>query len=105
MEELYDDAQRVHPDFKARVEALSRRAGALGADVPPLKGRVRAEMKARFKYTDEGGVAWYRLTDLVRATIRFADIATMYAGAEAVLDDFGDGVVEFNDRYQVSGVF
>ena len=69
--------------------------------VPPLKGEVRARMKAIFKYRDVSseGVAWYRLTDLVRATLEFGDLASLYAGLQAVVDHFGEGVQELNDRY------
>ena len=75
------------------------KAGAK-ALVPPLKGEARARMKAIFKYRDVAseGVAWYRLTDLVRATLEFDDLASLYAGLQAVVDHFGEGVQELNDR-------
>ena len=46
------------------------------------------------------GVAWYRLTDLVRATIEYADLDGLYGGLQTVVDEFGPHVKEFNDRYQ-----
>ena len=58
-------------------------------------------MKALFKYADATGVAWYRLTDLVRASIVFDDIGAMYEGLLAVVDAVGSANVrEFNDRYE-----
>ena len=45
------------------------------------------------------GVAWYRLTDLVRATIQYADIDALYEGLRLVVAELD--VQEFNDRYQV----
>ena len=47
------------------------------------------------------GVAWYRLTDLVRATIEYPELDTMYTGLRSVDEHFGKDVREFNDRYQV----
>ena len=56
-------------------------------------------MKAEFKYTSDGGVAWYRLTDVVRSTIVYETISDMYKGALTVLTRFRGRVREFNDRY------
>ena len=56
-------------------------------------------MKAEFKYKVDGGVAWYRLTDVVRATIVYETISDMYRGALAALTQFRGRVREFNDRY------
>ena len=56
-------------------------------------------MKAEFKYTSDGGVAWYRLTDVVRSTIVYETISDMYRGALAALTLFRGCVREFNDRY------
>ena len=60
-------------------------------------------MKAHFKYCDAtgDGVAWYRLTDLVRATIEYPELDTMYGGLRSLVRHFGKDVREFNDRYQV----
>ena len=44
-------------------------------------------------------IAWYRLTDLVRATIEYPDLDAMYAGLRAVVDEFGADARELNDRY------
>jgi len=59
-------------------------------------------MKAMFKYRDADGdaIAYYRLTDLVRATFEYDTVSAMYSGLEAVVDLFGEDVVELNDRYQ-----
>lgn len=101
LEELYARANVVHAYFDTAVRALAEKTKSK-AIVPPIKGEVRARMKALFKYCDTAndGVAWYRLTDLVRATLEFADIGGLYAGLNAVLATFGDGVKELNDRYQ-----
>ena len=56
-------------------------------------------MKAEFKYTSDGGVAWYRLTDVVRSTIVYETISDMYGGALAALSRFRGRVREYNDRY------
>lgn len=63
---------------------------------------LRARMKAAFKYRDANGagIAYYRLTDLVRATLEFPTLEGLYAGLAAVVAAFGDGVREMNDRYR-----
>ena len=70
--------------------------------MPPVKGEVRARMKALFKYRDaEGdGIAWYRLTDLVRGTLQYADLDGLYRGLEHVVSTLDGSVRELNDRYQ-----
>merc|ERR1712060_99162 len=73
------------------------------AVLAPLKGKQRARGKSEFKYKcmRTGRVAWYRLTDLVRATLTYNTISQMYTGLEEVVKQFGkDNVLEFNDRYQ-----
>eukprot|EP00937_MAST-01D_sp_MAST-1D-sp2_P002894 g2894.t1 len=106
LDELYAEARRVHADYTALVQRLADSTTPRGtAIVPPIKGQKRARMKALFKYADpsgggEGGVAWYRLTDLVRATIKYPDIPSMYAGLQVVFEHFGANIKEFNDRFQ-----
>ena len=59
-------------------------------------------MKALFKYSDkeDGGIAWYRLTDIIRATIMFDDMEQMYRGLEEVVKILTpSNIREFNDRY------
>ena len=75
------------------------------ASIPALKGPLRARMKAQFKYSDQsGGIAWYRLSDIVRATIGYRDIDAMYQGLVEVKERFQpQNVLEFNDRFQVNG--
>ena len=58
---------------------------------------MRASAAKRRDVASEG-VAWYRLTDLVRATLEFDDLTSLYAGLQAVVDHFGEGVQELNDR-------
>lgn len=105
LDELYDQANVVHEKFDDAVRALATATGGC-AVVPPVKGEVRARMKALFKYADEGAsgdrdVAWYRLTDLVRATIEYPDLKALYGGLERVVAHFGtDAIKELNDRYQ-----
>ena len=100
LDSLYVKSQPVYQLFRQRVEALASKTGGK-AHVPVMKGQERATMKAQFKYLDElGGVAWYRLTDLIRGTLEYADISSMYAALEAVVDLFQEhNVHELNDRY------
>ena len=55
---------------------------------------------------DGDGVAWFRLTDIVRATLVFNDLDSMYDALENILTDLQDDaelkVEEVNDRYQDS---
>ena len=94
-------AQAVHRRFAKDVCTLAEKTSGK-ALVPPLKGKGRAKMKALFKYLEPetGCVAWFRLTDLVRATLEYADIDGMYKGLDEVIGHFGGAVKEFNDRYQ-----
>jgi hypothetical protein len=100
LDALYAQANSIYGSYDKCIRELAMKLGAK-ALVPPLKGEVRARMKAIFKYRDVSseGVAWYRLTDLVRATLEFGDLASLYAGLQAVVDQFGEGVQELNDRY------
>ena len=72
LDELYELAEKVQPEFKEATVHLARATGGT-LQLPGLKGRERAKLKAEFKYKLDGGVAWYRLTDVVRATIRLRD--------------------------------
>ena len=56
LDELYDQANVVHEKFDDAVRALATATGGC-AVVPPVKGEVRARMKALFKYADEGASA------------------------------------------------
>ena len=99
LDALYEQANAIYSSYAKCIQELAAKLGAK-ALVPPLKGEARARMKAIFKYRDVAseGVAWYRLTDLVRATLEFDDLASLYAGLQAVVDHFGEGVQELNDR-------
>ena len=97
LNELYKLAEEVQPDFQESIVDLSRATGGT-PQLPGLKGRERAKLKAEFKYTSDGGVAWYRLTDVVRSTIVYETISDMYRGALAALAQFRGRVREFNDR-------
>ena len=101
---LYEQAGKAFVTFQALVHDLAKQTGGT-AFVPPLKGKERALAKAAFKYRDADGdgVAWYRLTDIVRATVAFEDIDRLYAGLRAVFAKQEEGklnIKEFNDRYQ-----
>ena len=100
LDELYARAAAALPVFARTVARVAELAGGVPM-VAPLKSKERATMKALFKYADATGVAWYRLTDLVRASIVFDDIGAMYEGLLAVVDAVGSANVrEFNDRYE-----
>ena len=87
LDALYEKATQVLGPYSQAVHDLASETYGR-AVVPPLKGKVRAGVKAQYKYRDASGdgVAWYRLTDLVRATIEYADIDTMYLDAWTQLD-------------------
>ena len=97
--------QSAVPAFTELISQLALRTGG-DAIVPPLKGKPRATMKAQFKYKDNvGGVAWYRLTDIIRATIKYGTLEELYAGCKAIVKHLEDrkdcGLpLELNDRYQ-----
>eukprot|EP00526_Cylindrotheca_closterium_P000387 CAMPEP_0113635672 /NCGR_PEP_ID=MMETSP0017_2-20120614/18597_1 /TAXON_ID=2856 /ORGANISM="Cylindrotheca closterium" /LENGTH=887 /DNA_ID=CAMNT_0000546467 /DNA_START=81 /DNA_END=2741 /DNA_ORIENTATION=+ /assembly_acc=CAM_ASM_000147 len=110
LEELYQQANNIYSEFDIAVNSLAKATGGR-AVVPPVKGEVRARMKALFKYRDDrdedddddmnNNVAWYRLTDLVRGTLEYDTMKDLYAGLEALIEHFGrDNVLEVNDRYQ-----
>ena len=66
-----------------------------------LKSRERSENKARFKYKDHNGdIGYYRITDILRATLAYSDLDAMYDGAEKIVNKMGNKIKEFNDRYQ-----
>lgn len=99
LEELYDDARRATPGFFQRVQSLATTTQATfhpGAE----KCSTRAKMKALFKYKDSTGVAYHRLTDVVRATLSYATFDELYSGFELVLNEFGEDIREAHDRYQ-----
>jgi ankyrin repeat protein len=99
LDELYDDARRAMPGFFATCQDLASKTQATfhaGAE----KCSTRARMKALFKYKDETGVAYHRLTDVVRCTLSYTSLELLYDGFEKVLDVFGDDVKEAHDRYQ-----
>eukprot|EP00401_Gymnodinium_catenatum_P002469 CAMPEP_0117521208 /NCGR_PEP_ID=MMETSP0784-20121206/33567_1 /TAXON_ID=39447 /ORGANISM="" /LENGTH=915 /DNA_ID=CAMNT_0005317229 /DNA_START=92 /DNA_END=2836 /DNA_ORIENTATION=- len=100
-DELFESAERVLASFNAAVELLGERTRATAIISNRPKSKKRARMKAQFKYKDDGDdVAWYRLTDLVRATLEYENIAQMYEGLRSVVKHFGGHLVEFSDRYQ-----
>ena len=105
LESLYARAGQTKIGFDELIRDIAHATGG-SASIPPLKGQVRARMKAKFKYSDRsGGIAWYRLSDIVRATIAYQDIDAMYQGLMVVKERFQPkNVLEFNDRFQVSGI-
>jgi hypothetical protein len=82
-EELYSKAEKVFPFFAQVIETLASKTNGT-AQVPPLKGKTRSLAKANFKYTDSNGdTLWYRITDLVRATLHYPDIDTVSDRSES----------------------
>jgi hypothetical protein len=102
LDHLYAKAEEVFEDFSNTLDDLALNNENCRAIIPPIKGKVRARMKGAFKYRNKANntVAWYRLTDLVRGTLEFLDIASLYKGLESTIQFFGDNVREMNDRYQ-----
>ena len=76
LDELYELAEKVQPVFEEATVDLARATGGT-PQLPGLKGRERTKVKAEFKYAVDGGVAWYRVTDVVRATIVYETISDM----------------------------
>ena len=105
LESLYARAGKTKLGFDEVIREIAQATGGSPA-IPALKGEQRARMKAQFKYCDQsGGIAWYRLSDIVRATIAYQDIDAMYKGLLVVRERFQpQNVLEFNDRFQVGGL-
>jgi len=103
IDELYEKAKRAHVIFETAVVKIATETTPNATPmVPRLKTKETAIDKAKFKYADEdgNGVAYYRLTDIVRATLVFDSIANMYKGIKVVQDCSAFEIVEFNDRFQ-----
>ena len=99
LDELFDFHEKRAPKFTTKVEQLAEGTGGKPL-IPGLKGKERCLAKAAYKYGDAGGVAWYRLTDIVRPTILYPSISAMYNGLEAIEKDESIEIIELNDRYQ-----
>ena len=67
--ELYDMARKHLSAFAQLICRLAELSGGRPL-IAPLKSAERAQAKSMFKYRDGGGVAWYRLTDLIRAKLQ-----------------------------------
>jgi len=102
LDELFDFHEKKAPKFTNKVRQLAEETGGKPL-IPNLKGKERCLAKATYKYADAGGVAWYRLTDIVRATILYPSISAMYKGLEAIEKDESIEIIELNDRYQKLG--
>ena len=102
LDELFDFHEKKAPKFTSKVMQLAQETGGKPL-IPALKGKDRCLAKATYKYADAGGVAWYRLTDIVRATILYPSISAMYKGLEAIEKDENIEIIELNDRYQKLG--
>ncbi|CAJ1392654.1 unnamed protein product [Effrenium voratum] len=90
------------PLFDQIVQDIAEDSGGKPI-VPPVKGEKRCGVKANFKYKDsQGGIAWHRLTDVVRATIIYERLEDMYNGLK-MIDRLHDEeklkIIELNDRY------
>ena len=99
LDELLTKGATVIDGFHAHIKRLGKDTGG-DAHCAPIKSKERANAKAQFKYQYKNGIAWYRLTDIVRATLTYDSIEAMYKGLGAVIDNFGKDVLEVNDRYQ-----
>ena len=99
LKELMYRHRNIFPAFRKKMEKLAKDTAG-DAIIPALKGKDRAKAKAIFKYSDtKGKVAWYRLTDIARATLLYDSLEKMYR-ALSKLDTHPDfEIVEFNDRY------
>lgn len=97
LEQLYELAQRALPVFNNFVSRVASDTQGK-AQLDSLKTHKRALAKATFKYNDGTGVAWYRLTDLVRGTIAYLDIEMMYLALNFLAKKCK--VREFNDRFR-----
>ena len=64
--------------------------------------RERSVETRTFRRARRARVRYYRLTDIVRATVAYGTLKDMYAGLEKAVGDFGDKVREFNDRYDAA---
>ncbi|CAE7519820.1 XBAT32 [Symbiodinium sp. CCMP2592] len=98
MAEVYDFHRERKSAFDERVRLIAEQTEG-EALVPEMKGLARCESKAAFKYADETGVSYYRLTDIVRATILYDSLASMYKGLDVIHGDKDIQIIEFNDRY------
>eukprot|EP00435_Cladocopium_sp_Y103_P069505 s1579_g33.t1 len=99
---LMDFHKARKPKFDEKVIYVADKTKGK-ALIPGMKGQARCESKAAFKYTDATGTSWHRLTDIVRATILYDDIQSMYDGLnvlEQLHQDQELEIIEFNDRYQ-----
>jgi len=98
---LYRMANVALVSFNLTIEQLAARTGGRALLCARLKSKKRARMKANNLFKDEEGlgVAWHRLTDLVRATIEYPDVAGMYQGFESIVQSFGPHVRAISDRY------
>merc|ERR1711939_395546 len=99
--EYYDliaDAQRVSDSFMTRITEIASATGgqATPGQLTPLDCE---KLRAKWAYGDGqgGGVAWHRLTDIVKANLIYRDIGSMYRGLEAAVKDFKGSLHEFSD--------
>jgi len=100
LDTLLHQAEKVLDSFQAKIQELAQRTGGQPY-LAPRKERTRARIKAMHKYGDSSsGIAYYRLTDLVRASISYKDISKMYVGLKVIAEESGDKLKEVNDRYQ-----
>merc|ERR1712232_572440 len=87
IDELYEKADKCYARFCEKIRALQGLTGASNVLIPEVKRRDRAELKAQLKYSDARGVAWYRLTDIVRATLLFNGVESMYGALHTIEND------------------
>lgn len=102
--ELYRSAATTKNEFWHFVDEFGKSTNGLTI-LAPLKSRSRSNMKAKFKYSDSTTkkVAWYRLTDIIRATLVYTELSRMYQACR-IFFELVNGmedieIKEYNDRY------
>jgi len=101
MSALYNATAKARPKLMREVRRIAAMGGGY-AMCPDLKGRDRARAKALTKYGNDTAC----LTDLMRASIVYPNIESMYESFITILSDDLERyrhdwhLVEFNDRFQ-----
>ncbi|CAK0838705.1 unnamed protein product [Prorocentrum cordatum] len=101
MGELYNSTAMSQPKLLREVRRIAARSGGT-ALCPDLKGRDRARAKALTKYGNDTAC----LTDLMRASIVYPDIDSLYDAFITILEDDLQSyrhdwhLVEVTDRFQ-----
>lgn len=102
MDQLYERAQIVHPNFEKEIKKLGKKYGAIESKVPEsLKKRPRANKKVNMKYNGDAS----RLNDLVRATMIFKTQKAMNNAIRSFKTDHKavvqQGLLDFKDEREI----